>query len=544
MHRLTPLIPGAWVILLTSSGYSADYPEETKRMLEGLMRGVCIDFTGNRNVSRKCDNLRITKVDEEKVNAVIEADCIANKKAGPFDQQPFKHFSCSPIGAVPKRELGKIRVIHHLSFPRGGDSINASTAEIHHSLGTFDQATAYMIELGPGCWLIKLDVEAAYKQIPVRPEDWPLLGFKWKGKWYYERVLPFGLRSSCRLWELYATALQRILERCCGIKYVVHYVDDFLFVVKGFEAAKKQLASALRICTRLGVPIAASKTEGPTTCLTFLGIQIDSVAMTASLSDERMKRLHSLLGVWEKKTEATITELHSLEGTLQWCTTVVRPGRAFLSRLRTWRKEKGKIAEGPHALTEEVRLDLRWWREFARDWNGVSIFYERDWLEADKIELFTDACERGYGCRYGNRWIEGEWSQDQLNRSRNPNAPNESQQRSMPFLELLALIIAAATWAPLWKGKKIRFVTDCVPVAQSVNKRISASSSRNQELIRSLSLIAAKAEFDFDCKWIAGVENRAADFLSRGDLSAFFAEVPTADRQRTIATPLPPFGSM
>ena len=114
----------------------------------------------------------------------------------------------------------------------------------------------------------------------------------------------------------------------------------------------------------------------------------------------------------------------------------------------------------------------------------------------------------------------------------------------MPFLELLALIIAAATWAPLWKGKKIRFVTDCVPVAQSVNKRISASSSRNQELIRSLSLIAAKAEFDFDCKWIAGVENRAADFLSRGDLSAFFAEVPTADRQRTIATPLPPFGSM
>jgi len=209
MHRLTPLIPGAWVILLTSSGYSADYPEETKRMLEGLMRGVCIDFTGNRNVSRKCDNLRITKVDEEKVNAVIEADCIANKKAGPFDQQPFKHFSCSPIGAVPKRELGKIRVIHHLSFPRGGDSINASTAEIHHSLGTFDQATAYMIELCPGCWLIKLDVEAAYKQIPVRPEDWPLLGFKWKGKWYYERVLPFGLRSSCRLWELYATALQR-----------------------------------------------------------------------------------------------------------------------------------------------------------------------------------------------------------------------------------------------------------------------------------------------------------------------------------------------
>ena len=64
-----------------------------------------------------------------------------------------------------------------------------------------------MRKLGRGCFLIKLDVSAAYKQIPVRREDWPLLGFMWRGEYYYERVLPFGLRSSCRLWDLYAAAL-------------------------------------------------------------------------------------------------------------------------------------------------------------------------------------------------------------------------------------------------------------------------------------------------------------------------------------------------
>ena len=544
MSRLTPLKEPAWRILLTASGYQAEYPEVSAKILDGILHGVAIDFTGDRLVSRSCQNLRISAVDEEKVNKVIEADCRTGKKAGPFDRPPYEFFSCSPIGAVPKRETGKIRVIHHLSFPRGGDSINASTADIYHGLGTFDQATAFMRELGPGCWLIKLDVEAAYKQIPVRVEDWPLLGFMWRGKYYHERVLPFGLRSSCRLWEWYATALQQILERCAGIKAVVHYVDDFLFVVKELPQAKEQLRRALDLCIRLGVPIAADKTEGPTTCLTFLGIQLDSVKMEASLSAERLQRLHSLLIDWKNRDHATITELHSLEGVLQWCTTVVRPGRSFLSRLREWRKAKGQISEGPHRLSDDVKRDIAWWQEFASEWNGVSIFYERDWQDAEKIELFTDACERGYGARYGNRWMEGAWAQDQLNRARNPGAPSDSRQRSMPFLELLALVLAAATWGHLWRGKKIRFVTDCVPVEQSVNKRFSAGSTRNQELIRILALIAARCQFDFDCKWIAGLENRAADFLSRGDLPAFFAEVPTADKARTVAARLPPFGTM
>ena len=65
------------------------------------------------------------------------------------------------------------------------------------------------------------------------------------------------------------------------------------------------------------------------------------------------------------------------------------------------------------------------------------------------------------------------------------------------FLELLALVLAANTWASIWKTKKIRFVTDCMSVHQNVNARHSATSTRNQELLRALAMIAAKHEFDF-----------------------------------------------
>ena len=114
------------------------------------------------------------------------------------------------------------------------------------SIDSFDKAVEAVVELGRGCLLIKLDVEAAYKQIAVRPEDWHLLGFKWLDKYYYERVLPFGLRSSCRLWDVFATALHYMFERHLGIEVVIHYVDDFLFVVSlSHEDAESKLKLAL-----------------------------------------------------------------------------------------------------------------------------------------------------------------------------------------------------------------------------------------------------------------------------------------------------------
>jgi hypothetical protein len=269
----------------------------------------------------------------------------------------------------------------------------------------------------------------------VRPEDWPLLGFKWRGKWYYERALPFGLKSACRLWELYATALQHFIERMLGIRHVLHYIDDFLFVVKELRTAHEHLRKALGLCTRLGLPMAADKTEGPSTCLTFLGIQIDTVAMNASLSADRLERLHSLLGDWERKSHVTITELKSLEGVLQWCTNVIHPGRSFLERIRAFCKTKGRTGEGPHSIPAEVRADIGWWFRFVREWNGVSVLYDRTWQEADKLLLYTDACERGFGARFGNRWIEAKWTTAQYNRACNTDPNDTSKKVREPIRE-------------------------------------------------------------------------------------------------------------
>ena len=59
--------------------------------------------------------------------------------------------------------------------------------------------------------LAKLDIESAYWIIPVHPDDRPLLGMVWKGSLYVDTALPFGLRSSPKLFNALADGLSWIL---------------------------------------------------------------------------------------------------------------------------------------------------------------------------------------------------------------------------------------------------------------------------------------------------------------------------------------------
>ena len=52
---------------------------------------------------------------------------------------------------------------------------------------------------------------------------------------------------------------------------------------------------------RLGVPVAEQKLEGPATCLTFLGIELDTGQMVRCLSPNKLKELKELVAEWLPK---------------------------------------------------------------------------------------------------------------------------------------------------------------------------------------------------------------------------------------------------
>ena len=79
-----------------------------------------------------------------------------------------------------------------------------------------------------------------------------------------------------------------------GVKAVIHYLDDYLFIggPRSQECAEAH-SLALLLCDGLGIPVAAHKLEGCTTILMFLGILLDILKLEIRLPDDKLFRLNS-----------------------------------------------------------------------------------------------------------------------------------------------------------------------------------------------------------------------------------------------------------
>ena len=71
-------------------------------------------------------------------------------------------------------------------------------------------------------------------------------------------VTEFGITSATAIFEWYSSAAQYIAERTCALKHVVHYVDDFMMLIKGIDAAKLALESVIKLFAELGIPMSRS----------------------------------------------------------------------------------------------------------------------------------------------------------------------------------------------------------------------------------------------------------------------------------------------
>ncbi|KAL5477819.1 hypothetical protein EMCRGX_G024667 [Ephydatia muelleri] len=164
--------------------------------------------------------------------------------------------------------------------------------------------------------MAKLDIKSAYRIVTVHPDDCPLLGMEWEGKLYIDTALPFGLRSAPKIFTAVADALEWIMKKQ-GIHTVEHYLDDFILLgPPGMNRCQRNLDRALTICASLGVPLATEKLVGPTTRLTFLGIEIDSLALELRLPTAKLEALRETISAWQGKKCCSKRDMLSLIGQL------------------------------------------------------------------------------------------------------------------------------------------------------------------------------------------------------------------------------------
>jgi hypothetical protein len=148
-------------------------------------------------------------------------------------------------------------------------------------------------------------------------DDWELLGMRWRDLYFFDRVLPFGLRSAPFIFNMLSDALEWILIHKLGVSNVIHILDD-LFIAAPRSACLTSLCKLLCLFTELDVPITPGKTYAPNQVLEFLGISLDSVPMIAYLPPDKLGQARSLLENWQKRSSCKLKELQSLIGVVQF----------------------------------------------------------------------------------------------------------------------------------------------------------------------------------------------------------------------------------
>ncbi len=101
--------------------------------------------------------------------------------------------------------------------------------------------------------MAKTDICSAFRNVPVHPTDWELLGMHWKGLYFFDKVLPFGLRSAPFIFNQLSDALEWIAKTNYDIK---HILDDFFLIEPPLRSnCMTSLCKLLTLMTNLNVPI-------------------------------------------------------------------------------------------------------------------------------------------------------------------------------------------------------------------------------------------------------------------------------------------------
>ena len=199
-------------------------------VLDGLQHGFYLGFCPTRR-------LRVAKKNKPSAfqNPTVIGDYLANqvsrcRVAGPFPSLPLPNLQISSFGVIPKEgQPGKWCLIVDLSSPWGSsvnDGINPDDFSMHYI--KLDQVISMVAKHGPGATMAKFDVEAAYCNIAVHPEDRYLLGMKWRGQFFVDLALPFGLCSVPYIFNCVADMVEWIILNKYSVADLMHYLDDFL----------------------------------------------------------------------------------------------------------------------------------------------------------------------------------------------------------------------------------------------------------------------------------------------------------------------------
>ena len=398
LDHTTSLVTSAWEDEAT--GHPAD-----KMILRGIKQGFSIQYAGPPIMTPPATyNHQSANNFPEHIDQYVRHETAEAALSGPYNAPPFTPwFVASPIMSREKSGGDGRRVIVDLSFPDGG--INQYIAphvfdgqDVSHNLPTVTSAVSTIAASPPGdVHMAVIDLSRAYRQFPVNPLDWPLLGIYWRGAWSFDRRLPFGCRMSSFSMQSAAEFIVRALAKRQVRAHM--YLDDIIVISPTKDIAERDYKKVLTLLHQLGLAVAPRKLQPPATAVTWLGIRIDVGENQLSIPMEKLGQIKDCMAVAADRAYLTKRHLQRLIGLANHLCKVVRAARTFICRLlAALRAATSNVIR----VTRDMKADLAWYAKYLAASNGRAI------IPADRIvmRIWADACLRGAGASDGKRYYE------------------------------------------------------------------------------------------------------------------------------------------
>ena len=467
-----------------------------------IQYGFPLDFNRNCNLVSTYVNHTSAIEHEQHIDQYIAEELKYGALYGPFDDTPIP-VHVSPLMTRAKQNSDKRRTIVDLSWPKNA-SVNAAVQKnvylgSHFILKypSLDDITKELRKLGPGALIYKVDISRAFRHIRIDPGDIDLLGIRHKSL-FLDGSLPFGFRLGSGIFERCSDAIRYIMKNL-GHNALMNYIDDLIYIglPSKIYHSYYQLLSLLE---ELGLEISQSKLVSPSTSVVCLGIQVNTVARTLSIPDEKLIEIKQLCEQWVHKKNCTKNQLQSLLGSLLYITRCVRPARNFLNRMLQILRDN--VHTNFIVLSNQFFQDLEWFRVFLHHFNGV-IFYDNKLIHH---EVNLDASLNGLGASFGNEVYALPLPVGFLN-------------LHITQLEMLNVVVALKVWANIWANKRIKISCDNLAVVEI----LKSGKTRDAFLAtcaRNIWLITAMFNIDIIIIHVPGISNQVADLLSRWTITS------------------------
>ena len=469
-------------------------------IIDGLTNGF--EIIPSETVLEKAETSNYKSATASQFRDKVEKQIREEISKGNYVVTQAKPTIVSALGAIPKPQSDKIRLIHDCSRPQHSN-VNSYATTQHFSYVTVEQAVS-MIK--PNAYLAKIDLKSAYRHVPIHPSNYSATGLAWQfhGEnhitYLYDSKLPFGASKSPEIFHRLTQAVTRMMAKR-GFHTILAYLDDFLIIGDSKYECELAYQELIQLLSELGLSINWEKAVSPTQRLTFLGIEIDTVLRQLCLPESKLCELRQLLSDTLIKRSVTKRDLQSLVGRLNFAARVVFGGRTFLRRTI----DVMNTLSRPHhhiRVNKQLRDDLSWWASFLRVFNGKTFFIDSAPVSFE--EFSTDACPIGGGGFFQGDWFYTNWAID------HPDLAGAHINLKETFTVLLAL----CRWKYQLRDKWIVVHSDNSTTISVLNK----GTCRNPQVmqwLRSIFWLSATFNFRITARYIPSKANTMADAISR-----------------------------